>query len=117
MLYYMIFAFALFTLLMVPAFIFYANGDAYKNVGNQESLAYAPRMIGALGYSEYTCQSIPVAIDTMTLSCDYGKIGEATIFGVNPETARGSCMINDNNDDCKITNTAFAASIAKSVGN
>lgn len=51
MLYYMIFAFALFTLLMVPAFIFYAKGVAYKNVGNQESLAYAPRMIGALGYS------------------------------------------------------------------
>lgn len=52
----------------------------------------------------------------MTLSCDYGKIGEVTYFGVNPEDARGSCMTNDQNKACSVTNTDFAATIAKAAG-
>jgi len=58
MLYYMIWAFALFTLLLVPTFFYYGNGTAYANL-NQSKLGYAPRTLGALGYSSYECQSIP----------------------------------------------------------
>lgn len=60
MLYYMIWAFALYTLLLLPTFYFYAGGDAYAGVDDQSKLGYAPRTIGALGYSSYQCSSIPV---------------------------------------------------------
>ena len=53
MLYYMIWAFALYTLLLIPTLEFYAAGDAYAGVDDQSKLGYAPRTIGALGYSSY----------------------------------------------------------------
>ena len=70
----MIWAFALYTLLLIPTLEFYAAGDAYAGVDNQSALGYAPRTIGALGYSSYTCMSIPISIDTakFSISCDFG---------------------------------------------
>ena len=93
MLYYLIWAFALFTIILMPTFFFYASGAAY---GDQDKLGYAPRTIGALGYSEYKCMSIPQWIGStgFSLSCDYGIIGEVTYYGVNPPNAHGSCMEN-----------------------
>lgn len=91
MLYYMIWAFGLYTLLLIPTFEFYAAGDAYAGVDDQSKLGYAPRTIGALGYSSYECMSIPVSIDSakFSISCDFGKIGEVSYYGVNPKAARG----------------------------
>ena len=61
MLYYMIWAFAFYTLLLMPVFFFYADGDAYNNL-NQDNLGYAPRTLGNMGYSAYQCQSIPIQV-------------------------------------------------------
>ena len=55
MLYFFIFAFALFSLLLVPTFLFYGKGPAFKFVNNQDALGYATNMLGALGYSNYAC--------------------------------------------------------------
>ena len=43
-----------------------------------------------------------------TLSCDFGVIGSIDYYGVNPLDSRGSCMANSGNDQCKVTNPAFA---------
>ena len=51
MLYYLIWAFALFTFILLPTFFFYAKGTAYENLKNDEKIGYAPRTIGNLGYS------------------------------------------------------------------
>lgn len=77
MLYYMIWAFALYSLLLLPTFFFYADGDAYASVEDQSKLGYSGRTIGALGYSSYECASIPVMIDLgqFSFGCDYGYIG------------------------------------------
>ena len=61
MMYYFIWLFALFTVLLLPVFLFYSNGTAYDNL-DQDKLEYAPRTLGALGYAAYQCASIPVAI-------------------------------------------------------
>ena len=97
MLYYMIWAFALYTILLIPTFYFYAGGAAYDGVENKEKLGYALKTIGALGYSSYECSSIPVDIasDTFSFSCEFGVIGSVDYFGVNPKNARGSCMENE----------------------
>lgn len=124
MLYYMIWAFALYTLLLIPTFYFYAAGTAYAGVDDQSKLAYAPRTIGALGYSSYQCSAIPVQIEStnFSVSCDFGVIGpvsfgETFYAGVNPKAARGSCMDNELNSACKITNTAgIVAQLTPFVG-
>ena len=94
MLYYMIWAFALFSLMLWPTMYFYGEGTAYERLKNLE---YAPKTIGNLGYSSYECQSIPQQLDTFTFYCQYGFIGEVTYFGVNPDEAHGSCMENSRN--------------------
>jgi len=114
MLYYMIWAFALFTLLLVPTFMFYGKGDAYAGL-NQNNLQYAPRTIGALGYSSYECQSIPQNIGTFTFYCSYGTIGEVTYIGVNPTNAHGSCQWNTQNSICPVS-AAFNATMAAATG-
>lgn len=58
MLYYMIWAFALYTLMLVPVFMFYTQGTAYGDI-KPTQLGYATRTLGAMGFSSYTCQSIP----------------------------------------------------------
>lgn len=60
MLYYMIWAFGLYTLLLVPVVMFYANGKAYEGISKK---GYAAKTIGNLGYSSYECQSIPVQVN------------------------------------------------------
>ena len=108
MLYYMIWAFAFYTLLLIPTFIFYGKGTAYDNVGDQSKLGYAPKTLGALGYSSYQCNSIPYSVGTYSFSCEYGTVGTVTSYGVNPGTARGTCMVlEDVNDACQLTNTDF----------
>ena len=108
MLYYMIWAFALYSLLLLPTFFFYADGDAYASVEDQSKLGYSGRTIGALGYSSYECASIPVMIDLgqFSFGCDYGYIGAVEYYGVNPKSARGSCIENDKNLLCALTNSA-----------
>lgn len=91
MLYYMIWAFALFTFMLLPTYFFYGGGDAYAGL-NQDNLQYAPRTMGSLGFAQYECQSTPVKLNTFTFYCSYGTIGEVTYSGVNPEPAHGSCM-------------------------
>lgn len=88
----MIWAFALYTLLLIPTFFFYGGGSGYGDA-DVSKLGYAPKTIGALGYSSYACSSIPVQITSQqfTLSCEYGLIGEITYYGVNPDTSRGNC--------------------------
>ena len=54
MLYYMIWAFLLYTILLVPVFLIYENGTGYGDL-NKDNLEYAPRTLGALGYSSYQC--------------------------------------------------------------
>ena len=54
MLYYMIWAFLLYTILLVPVFIIYEKGTGYGDL-NKDVLEYAPRTIGNLGYSSYQC--------------------------------------------------------------
>lgn len=74
MMYYMIWAFAFYSLLLTPVFLFYAGGTAYSGVENQDKLRYAPKTLGALGYSSFECQNIPFEIGQLTISCDYGTI-------------------------------------------
>ena len=115
MLYYMIWAFLLYTIMLIPVFIIYENGTAYDNL---EATQYEPRTIGALGYSTYTCQSIPLDIQKITLYCDYGVIGKTSdiLYGVNPEDAHGSCMSNTLNENCAPTNPSFADQFTGSEG-
>lgn len=114
MLYYMIWAMAFFTLILVPTFMFYGRGDAYAGL-NAANLQYAPRTIGALGYSSYECQSIPQNIEAFTFYCTYGTIGEVTYTGVNPDNAHGSCQWNKNNGLCPVS-AAFNATMAAARG-
>ena len=53
MMYYFIWLFALFTVLLLPVFLFYSSGTAYDHVDEDTKLEYAPRTLGALGYSSY----------------------------------------------------------------
>lgn len=55
MLYYMIWAFALYTLMLVPVFMFYEQGTAYADIKDQSKLGYAGRTLGAMGFSSYIC--------------------------------------------------------------
>ena len=116
MLYYMIWAFFLYTLLLIPTFYFYAGGDAYAGTEDASKLGYAPRTIGALGYSSYQCQSIPVALSKFNLYCDYGQIGSVDFYGVNPDAAHGACMANTDNALCATNNPALAIQLAAVVG-
>ena len=92
----MIWAFLFFSFLLWPVFSFYGNGTAYAQAANPDKIGYAQNTIGALGYSSYKCQSIPLDIGRITLTCDFGQIGEVSYVGVNPSgnngETRGNCM-------------------------
>ena len=62
------------------------------------------------------CQSIPVNIGKITLACEFGDIGSVDYVGVNPNDARGSCMLNDDNKDCE-TQDSFKDLFANPDGN
>ena len=91
-LYTMIWMFALFSVMMIPAFIFYDAGTTYENI-NPKAVKYANRTIGNLGYAGVYCYSIPLDVGELDISCAYGTIGEIKTFGVNPDKdSRGYCV-------------------------
>mmetsp|Transcript_3105 Transcript_3105/g.3631 ORF Transcript_3105/g.3631 Transcript_3105/m.3631 type:complete len:231 (+) Transcript_3105:220-912(+) len=115
MLYYMIWAFTLYSLILLPTMMFYGDGKAYAGAEDQSKLGFATHTIGAMGYSSYQCLSIPREIGTLTLNCEFGVIGVVDHYGINPPNARDSCMDNDRNKLCK-PDPVFADVFADATG-
>lgn len=118
MLYYMIWAFAFYSILLLPVFYFYNHGKAYELVGNPELLGYAKNTIGALGYSEYKCQSMPLEIGSITMTCEFGTIGQISpsLVGVNPTDFRTTCQNNADNQKCKLSDQFTSSVQSVAVG-
>ena len=55
MLHYMIWAFALYSIMLIPVFMFYSNGSGYGGVDDVDKLSYASKTLGSLGFSSYQC--------------------------------------------------------------
>jgi len=53
----------------------------------------------------------------MTLSCEYGVIGEVTYYGINPGTARGTCMGDQDNNRLCDPSLTFKSSFDDAPGN
>lgn len=98
-----IWLFLLFSVLMAPAIHFNSKGTGYAFVPKALQ-SYEMKTLGNLGYSSVQCQSIPVAVGKLSVSCPYGVIGEFFDWGINHSSDGGasdSCLTTDFNSACK----------------
>lgn len=110
--------FLFFSIIMAPAVYFNQNGTGYALVPKPLQ-GYEMRTIGNLGYSSVQCQSIPVAVGKISVSCPYGTIGEFFDWGINHFTDGGevdSCVTTSANEACKPNSDEFATVLANAVG-
>jgi hypothetical protein len=79
------------------------SGTAYANLAS--SLSYKEKgMLGNMGYSSVNCANLPVELGSMTVSCNFGQIGQVTYIGVSNPTDGNPldiCVVNDLNSACK----------------
>lgn len=55
----LIWTFTVYTLLLLPTMLFFADGTAYDNVPDAVKSTYLDSYLGNLGYSSVQCASIP----------------------------------------------------------
>ena len=100
LLWVLIWTFTLYTIMLLPTMMFFAEGTAYGDVKVKSD--YLDTYLGNLGYSSVQCAAIPTAVQTLALSCPYGTFGEVLAYGVNPESdQRNTCVTNDDNRMCQ----------------
>lgn len=120
MLWTLIWTFTLFSIMLLPTMMFFADGGAYNDVPAAVKSDYLDTYLGSMGYSSVQCAQIPTSLGKLSLSCPYGTIGGVLSHGVNvagadsnPKTcldplgAAGAC---------KPFNASLAAQMADSVG-
>ncbi len=101
MLWCLIWTFTLYTILLLPTFMFYGEGSAYDDVPAAVKSTYLDSYLGNLGYSSVQCAQIPANVQRLSLSCPYGTIGEYLDYGVNSQLAdKYICMTNTENAAC-----------------
>ena len=101
MLWCLIWTFTLYTVLLLPTFMFYGEGKAYDDVPAAVKSTYLDSYLGNLGYSSVQCAQIPLSVEKLALSCPYGVIGEYLDYGVNTSLDdKYVCMTNDVNSGC-----------------
>ena len=112
----MIWVFIGISLLFLPTMMNYKAGDAYED---DPRAGFATGMISNMGYSTVQCNSMPVSLGQVTVSCPYGSVGKVLDFGVNnldSGSPQDACSINDFNRACKPTSNNIANLLAKAVG-
>jgi hypothetical protein len=103
-LYSMIWAFLLFSVMMVPTMQAFKSGNAYE--GNVHA-GHATSMISNLGYSNMECRNIPMSLGNIAITCPYGTVGKIFDYGINHEESGSpvdSCVNNNQNRGCKPNN-------------
>ncbi len=83
MLWCLIWTFTLYTVILLPTFIFFGEGGAYNSVPAAVKSPYLDTYLGNLGYSSVQCASIPAKVEKLSLSCPYGNVGKILDYGVN----------------------------------
>ena len=110
--------FFFFSILMAPAIYFNEQGEGYAFVPKALQ-GYEMRTIGNLGYSSVQCNSIPVAVGKLSVSCPYGVVGEFYDWGINHASDGGeidSCVTTDANTACKPHSTEFETALNQAIG-
>lgn len=100
-LYTFIWAFAGFSILLMPTMLAFKSGTAYEN---ENFVGYADGMISNLGYSSAQCTNIPTSLGSLHMNCPFGTIGSVLDYGVNSDKDGGeidTCITTDNNSACK----------------
>lgn len=115
MLWMLIWTFFIYTLLLMPTFIFFYEGSAYDNVAVKSD--YLDTYLGNLGYSSVQCASIPTRVGRLALSCPYGTIGKYLDYGINPDVAnKNTCVTDDTNRKCSPTAPFVQANLEGAIG-
>ena len=107
-LYSMIWAFVLFSLMLLPTMMNYKTGDNY--LGDPRA-GHATGMISNLGYSTVECNNTPLSLGKTTLYCPYGVIGTIMEYGINDEkmgSPPDACVNNQFNSKCKPNSSLIA---------
>ena len=115
-LYTLIWAFILFSVIMLPTLTGYRSGTAYDG---DLHVGHASSMISNLGYSEVECRNIPVSLGKVAITCPYGTVGKIFEYGVNSDemgSPLDACAINDQNRRCKPTSNSIRDSLQKAIG-
>lgn len=107
--------FTMCTLLMVPAFSFYVNGN-----GMSAPESYDIYSLGNMGYSTIKCSNLPVDLNKITMTCSYGQISKVYHFGVNPSniTNKDTCQKTTENTLCfDALNATFVSEVTNNITN
>jgi hypothetical protein len=95
----LIWTFTVYTLLLLPTMLFFADGSAYDTVPDAVKSTYLDSYLGNLGYSSVQCASIPSKVGQLNLDCPYGSIGKFLDYGINPLAANKNTCVNDSTND------------------
>lgn len=115
-LYSMVWAFIIFSLMLVPTLQAYKSGSGYDD---SHYVGYANTMISNLGYSDVACNNIPVSLGSIVVSCNYGTVGKILDYGVNNEESGSpldACTNNDLNRGCRPTSSSIGSLLDGSIG-
>lgn len=101
MLWTLIWTFLLYSIILIPTMMYFGQGGAYNDVPAAIKSDYLDTYLGSMGYSSVQCVQIPVKIQSMSVGCPYGTIGEYLSFGVNSAIKdKNVCMATDDNASC-----------------
>jgi hypothetical protein len=103
---------------MAPAIYFNSLGTGYAFIP-LAAQSYEMNTLGNMGYSSVQCQSIPVAVGKLSVSCPFGVIGEFYDYGINHSDDGGetdSCISTDNNSACKPNSSEFMQVLENAIG-
>lgn len=115
-LYTMFWTFLGFSVLLLPTIQAFKSGVAYADDAH---VGYANSMISNLGYSAVECRNIPVSVGKLAITCPYGTVGKIFEIGVNnPDSGSpvDSCVVNDQNKQCKPDTGHYRSMFNKAVG-
>lgn len=87
--------FFILSILFMPVMFAYKSGEGFvvkPTTGNEVW------SLGNLGQSSTICKNGPFDVATLTLSCQYGILGNLTQFGINyGENEKSNCIIQEEN--------------------
>ena len=117
MLWTLIWTFTLYSIMLIPTFMYFAEGGAYSHVPEAVKGTYLDTYLGSMGYASVQCTQIPVSINKISLGCPYGVIGEFLDYGVNPIIGDSKvCMSGDKNSKCRPNNSALLSELDAAIG-
>lgn len=120
MLWTLIWTFTLYSIMLLPTMMYFADGGAYSDVPAAVKSDYLDTYLGSMGYSSVQCAQIPTGLGKLSLSCPYGTIGGVLSHGVNvagPDSNPKTCL-----DPlgaagaCKPFDATLAAQMANAIG-